>query len=115
MQAQSKKGLRLWYWQRITALALLVGITLHFAVTHFLGDTLSFEIVNERTRHLFWIIFDALLLVTALVHGFAGLWSVYLDYNPKGTKKKFLGWIVVFLVIILIVYGLFALKALTGH
>jgi succinate dehydrogenase hydrophobic membrane anchor protein len=114
MQTQSKKGVRLWYSQRITAIILLVGITIHFAVTHFLGESLGFGVVNTRLQNLLWVIFDALLLATALTHGFGGLWSVYLDYNPQGTKKKFFGWIAVFLVIILTVYGLVALSALAA-
>ncbi|MBN2135860.1 MAG: succinate dehydrogenase, hydrophobic membrane anchor protein [Acidobacteria bacterium] len=112
MQTLSKKGVRLWRWQRITAIMLIVGISLHFAVTHFLGDQLGFTVVNERLQHIFWIIFDALLLLTALVHGFGGLWSVYLDYNAKGTIKKFLGWTVAFLVIAFTIYGSLALAFL---
>jgi succinate dehydrogenase / fumarate reductase membrane anchor subunit len=114
MLPAQKTGFKLWFWQRLTAFILVLGIFVHFAVTHLIGEPLSFGNVNERTQHLFWVIFDSILLITALIHGFGGLWSIYLDYNPKGTFRKFLGWVVVFLVIIFTVYGLIALKALSA-
>jgi succinate dehydrogenase hydrophobic membrane anchor protein len=113
MLPAQKTGFRLWFWQRLTAFILLFGIFLHFAVTHLTGEPLSFGVVNSRTQHLFWVIFDSILLITALIHGFGGLWSVYLDYNPKGTFRKFLGWVVVFFVVIFAAYGLIALRALS--
>lgn len=113
MLPAQKTGFRLWFWQRLTAFILVLGLIVHFTVTHFTGEPLSFGNVNDRTRHLFWVIFDSILLITALIHGFGGLWSIYLDYNPKGTFRKFLGWVVVFLVVIFTIYGLIALKALS--
>jgi len=113
MEVQREKGLRLWFWQRITAIILIFGIALHFAVTHFLGEVLSFDLVNERLQHLLWIVFDFILLIAALIHGFGGLWSIYLDYNPQGTVRRFWGWVAVFFVLILTVYGMLSLIALS--
>ena len=113
MSLSEKSGLRLWLWQRISAAYLVFGIFLHFAVTHFLGEPLRFANVNLRLQNLLWVLFDLSLLVAALVHGFGGLWSIYLDYNPKGNPRRFFGWIVVFLVGIFGIYGIFALRALS--
>jgi succinate dehydrogenase hydrophobic membrane anchor protein len=68
-----------WFFQRISGVALIVLLLLHFLVMHFVGD-LSFTHVSERVNMPLWKVIDILFLVLALGHGLYGIWIVTGDY-----------------------------------
>jgi succinate dehydrogenase / fumarate reductase membrane anchor subunit len=70
---------------RISGVILLAGLAVHFRVMHFAGtDSLTYEAVAARLRDPFWIAFNALFLVSAIYHGFMGLWGIAIEYVRAG-------------------------------
>jgi succinate dehydrogenase / fumarate reductase, membrane anchor subunit len=84
--------LAIWYLMRLTGVALFVLALAHFSILHLIFDpadqTASF-IANVRWSQLGWRVFDWLLLMTVIVHGFLGMRQVLLDYI-KGTRARLL-------------------------
>ncbi len=82
-QGGSGLELAIWYLMRLTGVALFVLALVHFSILHFIFDpaeqTAEF-IVNQRWNQLVWRVFDWLLLMTVLFHGFLGMRTVFIDY-----------------------------------
>jgi succinate dehydrogenase / fumarate reductase, membrane anchor subunit len=71
-----------WYFLRVSGLALVVLAGVHMAITHFINvptDT-TFEFVANRWANPLWRAFDWLLLISALWHGVLGLRYSIADY-----------------------------------
>jgi succinate dehydrogenase hydrophobic anchor subunit len=71
-----------WLTIRLTALALAVLVLTHFAVTHLLTDVAETDslFVAERWESGVVATADWLMLVAAVLHGGAGVWTVVDDY-----------------------------------
>ena len=109
-----KENLEIWSWtlQRITAIFLIFGMIVHFWVLHYLeipDKAITFTIVQERLQSPWWIVFDSLLLITALYHALNGIWSIILDWNPGKTVRIFLGWSLSLIGIIGLIIGMLTL------
>lgn len=90
---------------RTTGLLLAVLALGHFLITHITNDvaqTDSSFIIN-RWSSTIWVIWDVLLLTSALIHAFAGLAVVVHDYskNPQSRVRtlRLLSILVLFLLI----------------
>ena len=71
-----------WLTIRVTGVLLAVLVLLHFAVTHLLtdvGDTGS-AFVADRWQSGIVAATDWVMLVAAVLHGAAGVWTVLDDY-----------------------------------
>jgi succinate dehydrogenase / fumarate reductase membrane anchor subunit len=74
-------GTAVWLFQRITGVVLFAGLLVHFYMMHFVGpENLSYDAVAARLDTSGWIMFNVLFLVSALYHGFSGLWGMALEY-----------------------------------
>ncbi len=104
-------GLYSWFFQRITGILLAIGILLHLLVNHFGESPVSFDSVAFRVRHLGWFIFDILLLGLCFYHGFNGLVSVIIDFNPGIKIKKGVVAVMFSLGVIIFIYGVLSLTA----
>lgn len=94
-----------WYLQRLTGIFLVFGMVIHIIVIHFSGEEISFISVAQRLTSPAWLIFDILLLGACLYHGFNGIWSIALDYNPRTGLKKYLAWCLILLGAICFIWG----------
>lgn len=86
---------RFWWWfMRLSGLALVVLALGHMLIMHVLvqlsGQEVSFAFVTSRWGTPFWRIYDALLLVLALVHGVNGARVVVNDLIPRGSIRALL-------------------------
>jgi len=72
-----------WIWQRLTALALVILLGVHFWLLHYADPSrgLVFAGVQVRLKGLPWILVDLALLAAALFHGLNGVRNVILDYH----------------------------------
>jgi succinate dehydrogenase cytochrome b556 subunit len=82
-----------WYLQRITGLALLILLILHFWVEHFTADVrahgLTFEIVQQRFfRNPWFVTVDVLFLIVALYHGLNGIRNIIFDIGRVTPRFK---------------------------
>ncbi len=74
-------GMWSWLFQRITAVLLIVCLTIHLIFTHILSiGELSYENVANRLAHGTLTAVDIILLMAAIYHALNGLRMVLLDY-----------------------------------
>ncbi len=82
--------LAIWLLMRLTGLALFVLALTHFLILHVLYDpaeqTASW-IAQVRWSSLFWRVFDWLLLMMVLFHGFMGVRTVVVDYASGRVRR----------------------------
>ncbi len=80
-----KRGFWSWFLQRITALLLVIGMSVHFFTFHFSPGRYTSryydEIVN-RFSSPGWITFHICLLALVIFHGLNGLWEIFMDFQP---------------------------------
>ncbi len=88
----SRRELLAWYTIRISGVSLFVLALAHFSILHFIWDpaeqTAEF-IANERWNQIVWRVFDWLLLMNVLFHGFLGVRTVVLDYVHRPQWREF--------------------------
>ena len=101
----------LWYFMRISGLALVVLALGHMFIMHVLvqlgGEELSFAFVTARWGSPFWRIYDALLLILAMTHGINGARVIIGDYTRKGGVRSTLLVIAYAIGVIWILLGIF--------
>ena len=78
-----------WITIRLTALALAVLVLTHFAVTHLLTDVAETDsaFVAERWQSGIVATTDWLMLVMAVLHAGAGLWTV-VDGEVRSSRRS---------------------------
>lgn len=82
--------LRLWRWQRYTALAALPLVLAHFVVQYavFGPDATAFAQVAARLRGGLILALDVTLLATVGAHAMLGLRSILQDYaGPRSAAR----------------------------
>jgi succinate dehydrogenase hydrophobic membrane anchor protein len=104
----SRKELTVWYLMRVTAVALFVLALAHFSILHFIYDpaaqTAEF-IAGQRWNQLVWRIFDWMLLMTVLFHGFLGVRTVLLDYVHRPGWRTGSLWLLYVIGLFLFIIG----------
>ncbi len=84
------RGLLGWLLQRISGVVLLWGLMVHFYVMHYSGEGVGYEAVLRRLSSPYWRAFDLVFLLTAVYHGFNGLWGIASEYlRPAGLLRVF--------------------------
>ena len=107
-------GLWAWLLQRISGLFLVYALAVHLWAVHVVSSgRLSWETITARlTDGPAWAIYYALFVPAVLYHAANGLWSVFLDYNPRPGVRQ--GGLVVLwaAALALLVYGYVGLRPL---
>ena len=104
-----QRGLWSWLFQRITGAYLVFGMAVHVIMLPLGKGSITFESVAERLRNPWWFLFDFLLLSVCVYHGFNGLWSVFLDFNPPQGLRRGLGWALTLFGLAWVAFGIFVL------
>ncbi len=90
---------------RTTGLLLAVLALGHFLITHIVNDVAETDsnFVIGRWSSTIWVVWDVLLLTSALIHAFAGLAVVVHDYskNPK-SRLRTLRLLSIFVMLLLV-------------
>ncbi len=78
----SGASLILWYYMRVSAIAMLGLVVGHLYIMHILTstDVIDFAFVARRFTTPFWRIYYMLILVLALSHGLVGMRGILADY-----------------------------------
>lgn len=97
--------MRLFFIQRISAIALVVFLSLHMIVVHYPPGNLDFSRVLERLADPWWKAIDIAFLLSVLVHGLAGTYSVLMDFERVSPLKRILAGALIVLGIIGFAYG----------
>ena len=103
------RGLWSWLLQRVSGAYLAFGMAVHIIILPLGGVSISFDSVSARLQHGCWLVFDLLLLAVCVYHGFNGLWSVLLDFNPSTRIRRTIAWGLVAFGLVLSAYGVLVL------
>lgn len=84
-------GIALWFFQRLSALFLLVMLLAHFYFLHYYQEGfVTYDKVAPRLASTPWKVFDILFLAVAVFHGINGLWTVVLEYVHQERSQRLL-------------------------
>ena len=116
-QQIASRSVLFWLLQRLTGLFLAVFLFTHVKVLHWdynftTQGLLDFSFVIDRLQgSLGWSVFYFLFILSAMFHGFNGLWAVILDFRPSRVVQQV--WLAVLWVVGILVayYGLTTLSA----
>lgn len=105
--------LKLWRWQRYTALLSLPLVVAHVALQYWVFglETANFDAVSARVRGGVILGLDVLLLAAVSAHAFLGLRSMLQDYARTSRFATWITWATLLALAVTFVYGLAALAA----
>jgi succinate dehydrogenase hydrophobic anchor subunit len=105
----------LWILHIMAGAVILVLLGLHMFIMHletilgFLGtgyqNTISADVVFQRSKEVFFMITYILLLGTALYHGFYGLRNILFELTLKKTMEKAINMVLSICGVFLFLYG----------
>jgi succinate dehydrogenase hydrophobic anchor subunit len=97
--------MRIFLMQRVSAIALLVFLTLHMVVVHYPPGHIDFSRVVDRLDNPLWKGIDVAFLAFVLVHALTGAYMVITDVERFDVYKRALAWVAVVGGVALFVYG----------
>lgn len=102
-----KKNMAFWALQRISAIALIVLLSLHLWIEHFAAphSTVTLSVVHSRLDTFRFLLLDYGLLVLALFHGLNGVRNIALDYTRLAEHSKGITWTLAIIGVAFTVYG----------
>jgi succinate dehydrogenase / fumarate reductase, membrane anchor subunit len=82
-----------WYLQRITGVALLLLLIMHYWFVHYTPGPIregqiSFELIHERISNPWMIAVNISFLLIALYHGLYGMRNIIFDYTWFGPRAR---------------------------
>ncbi len=107
-----RPGENTWIWliKIITGPLLVIVLGLHFVVNHYLGSMssglMTYDDVIRYFQNPIIPAIEILFLVTVVTHSLIGLRGIVLDMNPTRTTLTIITWLLVFLGVSAIVYGI---------
>jgi succinate dehydrogenase hydrophobic membrane anchor protein len=99
--------MRIFQIQRITAVAMLVFMTIHMVVVHYPPFHIDFSIIAQRMASPIWKAIEVLFLGTVLLHGLAGAYVVLTDYRQVNRFKKIVAGAIIVIGIAAFLWGAF--------
>lgn len=92
-------------WQRISAVALLVFLTIHMIVVHYPPFHIDFNRILERMDQPLWKAIDIAFLFFVLVHALLGAYMIVTDVERFDRRKRILAGLVIIIGVIAFIYG----------
>ena len=104
---------RAFMFMRMSGIALLVLAVGHLLIQHVLNSSgnLTVQVVADTWNSWGWRVYDLLLLIFAISHGFNGFRNVLEDYIHNRSTVKVINIILLILMIVTIVYSAIAIMA----
>jgi succinate dehydrogenase hydrophobic anchor subunit len=97
--------MRIFLMQRLSAIALLVFLTLHMVVVHYPPGHIDVNRVLERLNDPVWKAIDIGFLAAVLIHALTGSYMVITDVERFDTYRRALAWVSVIAGALLMIYG----------
>ncbi len=91
--------------QRISAIALVVFLTIHMIVVHYPPFHIDFSQIIQRLDQPLWKAIDIVFLFAVLVHAVAGAYVVLTDVQSVNKYKLALAWAAIIIGIVGFIYG----------
>lgn len=89
--ATDRAALATWVLLRLTGVVLSMLVLGHFALTHIVNDVADTDAayVADRLGDVLFITWDAVMLLTAILHGAAGIWIILGEHGgPRTTTWR---------------------------
>ena len=107
--------MKIFIMQRVSAIALVVFMTLHMVVVHFPVRDLEFEeVFVNRMGQTGWQLMYVFFLLAVLVHGLSGAYMVLTDVGSVAKYKKGLAWGVIVIGVVYFIYGTMTILSFRG-
>jgi succinate dehydrogenase hydrophobic anchor subunit len=97
--------MRLFIIQRVSAVAMVIFMTIHMVVVHYPVGHIDFSRVLVRLEDPLWKVIDILFLFFVLLHALAGAYAVATDYDTVAKYKRSLAAFAVVIGTIFFIYG----------
>ena len=97
--------MRVFQLQRLSAVALLVFLTIHMTVVHYPPFHIDFSRIVERMGQPLWKAVDIAFLLSVLIHALTGAFMVLTDLEGIYKYKKPLAWAILLVGIAASLYG----------
>lgn len=97
--------MRTFQYQRISAVALLVFMTIHMVVVHYPPFHIDFSRIIDRLRQPLWKGIDIAFLFFVLLHALAGAYVVLTDLDALRPYRRPLAVLLLLLGAAAMVYG----------
>jgi succinate dehydrogenase hydrophobic anchor subunit len=97
--------MRIFQMQRVSAIALLVFLTLHMVVVHYPPGHIDVSRVADRLHNPVWKGIDIAFLFFVLLHALTGAYMVITDMERFDVYKRVLASAAVVAGVVLFVYG----------
>ncbi len=97
--------MRVFQLQRISAVAMVVFMTMHMIVVHYPPFHIDFSIILERMQNPVWKVIEILFLFFVLVHALSGAYAVLIDYENVARYKKLIAVVALMAGIVGVLWG----------
>lgn len=97
--------MRIFQMQRVSAIALVVFLTIHMVVVHYPPGHIEFSNIIDRMAQPVWKGIDIAFLFFVLMHALTGAYAVFMDLEKVRSYQKVLAGTAVILGLIAFVYG----------
>jgi len=98
--------MRVFWMQRISAVALLIFLTVHMVVVHYPPFHIDFSRIAERMADPLWQAVDIAFLFFVLLHALAGSYVVLTDVQRFNRGKRILAGAALVIGLVAFIYGL---------
>ena len=97
--------MRIFQMQRISAIALVIFLTIHMIVVHYPPFHIDFSRIIERMANPMWKAIDIAFLFFVLMHAITGTYMVITDLERAAAYKRILIGLSIVVGIVAFVYG----------
>lgn len=97
--------MRVFWMQRISAVALLIFLTVHMVVVHYPPFHIDFSRIAERMADPLWQAVDIAFLFFVLLHALAGSYVVLTDVQRFNRGKRILAGAALVIGLVAFIYG----------
>jgi succinate dehydrogenase / fumarate reductase membrane anchor subunit len=97
--------MRIFQMQRISAIALVVFLTIHMVVVHYPPFHIDFSRIIDRMAQPLWKGIDIAFLFFVLMHALTGAYMVLTDVQRVNRYKRLLAGSAIVIGIIAFIYG----------
>ncbi len=97
--------MRMFQMQRISAIALVIFLTIHMIVVHYPPGHIEFSNIIDRMAQPLWKGIDIAFLFFVLMHALTGAYAVVSDLEKVTPYKRVLAVIGVVVGVLVFIYG----------
>ncbi len=107
--------MRVFQLQRVSAVALIIFMTIHMIVVHYPPFHVDFSRIAERMSQPLWQAVDIAFLLFVLIHALSGAYMVLTDVERFGRGKQVLAGAAIVIGVAAFIYGVQTILAFGAY